>query len=156
MRTRTSAATTLTVAASLAGALCAGCAGPDYRADPIYPFVPTKADAAGPNVPPVYVHVVGSDGTKLERADDDGWQSVCKTPCDGYVPALGTYRIAFPDDHSAPFTMPGSPGTRIVLKVDDDTTVWTRDADGLEVQRAHEAAWTPTLRPGWSLVLHLR
>jgi hypothetical protein len=103
----------------------------------VYTPAPTKADVAGPVVPPVYVHLAASKGTALERATENDWSHVCNAPCDGYVPAFGTYRVAEADEHhSAPFTLPGPPGTRIALKVDDEGNVWTRDSVQLSAQRA--------------------
>jgi hypothetical protein len=46
-------------------------------------------------VPPIYLHMVGAEAT-LERAADVGWVRVCNSPCDGYAPASGTYRVAVP------------------------------------------------------------
>ena len=133
--------------ALLAAALCGACGA---RPAPVYTPAPTSADALGPAVPPVYLHLVANEGTALERATDDGWATVCASPCDGYVPARGTYRVALPEEHSAPFTLPGSPGTSVTLSVDDEGTVRTRDSDRLRARRARDdaaaAAWPAT---GW-------
>jgi hypothetical protein len=97
----------------------------------------TRADrAAGSRVPPVYVRVVAPDQTVLQRATDDGWDEVCEAPCDGYVPAFGSYRVVIRNDlASAGFTLPGPPGTAVTLKVEDDARVWTRNSVWLDAWR---------------------
>jgi hypothetical protein len=135
-----SARLVLQVVFFLAAGVCGGCGGARLPATaPVYRVAPTHADLAGPVVSPIYMHMVGAEAA-LERAADVGWVRVCDSPCEGYVPASGTYRVAVPDEHSAPFTMPGSPGTGVTLKVDDDATVWTRDSDQVAAARAREDA----------------
>jgi len=122
----------------VASAACSGGAGPR---PPVYSPAPTAADRAGPVVPPVYMHVVAGGGAVLERKTDDDWSPVCTAPCDGYVPAFGRYRITTPGrDPSPAFTLPGPPGTRVALAVDDDGRVWTRDSAQLAAARARRAA----------------
>jgi hypothetical protein len=62
----------------------------------------------------------------LERATDADWATVCEDPCNGYVPAFGTYGVALRERQvwSAPFTLHGPPGTAGLLEVDEDRTVW--------------------------------
>jgi hypothetical protein len=87
------------------------------------------------------MHLVASTGAVLERKTDDDWAEVCTAPCDGYVPAFGAYRVSRPDgEPTAPFTLPGPPGTSVALKLDDDGTVWTRDSAQLAAARARRAA----------------
>jgi hypothetical protein len=122
----------------------AACGHAPPRAARVYTPTPTRADSTGPVVPPVYVHIAANDGVLLERATDDDWTNVCAAPCDGYVPAYGRYRIAIPGrEPSPPFTLPGPPGTRVALKVDDDGNVWTTDSVQLAAQQARAAAAFP-------------
>jgi hypothetical protein len=105
----------------------AACGDRPNERPPLYAPTPTRADAAGPIVPPVYLRVVADRRAALERATDAAWTVVCEDPCNGYVPAFGAYRIALRDRQvwSAPFTLPGGPGTAVVLKVDADGKVWS-------------------------------
>ena len=121
--------------------LCAACGGSAVQRAPVYSPAPTTADRVGPVVPPVYLHLAASTGAVLERKTDDDWAAVCSVPCDGYVPAFGAYRVSLPRlEPTAAFTLPGPPGTRVALKVDDDGTVWTRDSAQLAADRAGRAA----------------
>ncbi len=141
------------LAISLLGIFCAGCGHAPPTPPRVYTPVPTKADSLGPAVPPVYVHLVAKQGTVLERSTDDDWADVCVAPCDGYVPAFGTYRVSLPDQGpSSVFTLPGPPGTLVALKVDDDGTVWTRDSVQLASQRAQRAASGATWLALWGLL----
>lgn len=118
-----------------------------------YTPAPARTDALGPAVPPVYVHLVANERTLLQRSTDDDWAEVCQAPCDGYVPAFGTYRILTSERApSASFTLPGPPGTSVALKVDDDGTVWTRDSVQLASQRAQRAAWGATGLAAWGML----
>jgi hypothetical protein len=128
-------------------AACGGSASP--AASPIYSPPLTKADAEGPAVPPVYLRLAAPDRSVLERAADDSghtghtghagqWAFVCSSPCDGYVPALGSYRVSLPDRRvSFPFTLPGPPGTWVTLAVDGEGRVWTRYSVYLASQRTY-------------------
>jgi hypothetical protein len=141
MRNQIPAKVLALLASCVVGALCSGCGGAAHRAPPVYAPTPTKADAAGPVVPPVYLHLVAHDGTVLQRESEDGWADVCVAPCNGYVPAFGSYRVSLADtEPSHAFTMPGPPGTSISLKVDGEGTVWTRDSVQLAAQRAQSTA----------------
>ncbi|MGH7282175.1 MAG: hypothetical protein ACRELY_11665, partial [Polyangiaceae bacterium] len=119
---------------------CVACAGASAAPPRVYTPVPTRADAVGPVVPPVYVHLVGSEDSTLMRATDDGWTNVCAFPCDGYVPAFGSYRVAVVDRPSRAFTLPAPPGTWVSLRVDDDAKVWTHDSVQLSAARAQHSA----------------
>jgi hypothetical protein len=115
---------------------CAGCGVEPVTPPPVYPAVPTRADAAGPVVPPVLVRLVAVEGTLLERSTDADWAGICWAPCNGYVPAFGACRVVSPE-HAAspPFTLPGPPGTSVALAVDEEGRVWTRDSLELRVAR---------------------
>jgi hypothetical protein len=149
MRTRAHA-TSGFLALSLLGTLAAGCAHAPPPPARVYTPAPTKADAMGPVVPPVYMHLVADEQTVLERASDDGWAAVCLAPCNGYVPAFGNYRASVPGkDPTPPFTLPAPPGTHVALKVDGEGQVWTLDSVELAARRAQRAArWAPLLG-GW-------
>lgn len=126
--------------ASLTGISLVGCAQRSSLPPRVYTPIPTRADTFGPAVPPVYVHLVGAEDSTLERATDDGWTDVCSFPCDGYVPAFGSYRVAVVDTPSRAFTLPGPPGTWVSLRIDRDATVWTRDSMQRSATRAAERA----------------
>jgi hypothetical protein len=78
-------------------------------------------------VAPIYIRVDAPDHTLLQRATDDDWADVCSSPCDGYVPALGSYRVLLPDGRGGvPFSLPDPAGTSVALSVDGEGRVWTR------------------------------
>ncbi len=115
------------VPALLAVPLLAACGSSPRGPPPIYSPTPTKADTVGPAFPPIYLRLDARDGLVLQRATDDDWADVCASPCEGYVPALGAYRVLLRDKRvSSPFTLPGPPGTWVTLSVDGDGRVWTR------------------------------
>jgi hypothetical protein len=103
----------------------------------------------------VYAHVEANEGAILQRLStgDGDWKDVCAVPCDGYVPAFGSYRISSLDRApSAPFTLPGPPGTGVALERDSDGNVWTTDSVQLQAQRARSAARSAALL-WWLLML---
>ncbi|HWZ88110.1 MAG TPA: hypothetical protein VNW92_04650 [Polyangiaceae bacterium] len=104
-----------------------------------------------PAVPPVYVHLVTATSAALDRATDDGWVHICATPCDGYVPAFGNYRVSIPNQASPAFTLPGPPGGAVSLKVDDDGTVWTRDSAQIAAERTRRREASANLLALWLL-----
>jgi hypothetical protein len=109
----------------------------------VYTAVADDMPPTGPAVPPVYVQLVADTGAVLQRLStrDGDWRDVCTQPCDGYVPAFGSYRISLTDhEPTAPFTLPGPPGTSVVLKADEDGRVWTRDSVELRARRGRVAA----------------
>ena len=129
-------------------AVSTGCAARS-SSPPVFTASPDEAPIAGPAVPPVYLHLVADEGSAFERSSiRDGqtaWDALCSAPCDGYVPAFGSYRVETRGHGPTPaFTLPGPPGTRIVLKVDDDGRVWTRDSVQLAADRAQ--AWQASSR----------
>lgn len=122
---------------------------------PIYSPPTTRADAHAPSVQPVYLRLVAPDRSALERATDDQWAYVCSSPCDGWVPTLGSYRVVLPDQRvSSPFSLPAPPGTWLTLAVDGDGRVWTRDSVYLASRRHHPVMWS--LVPLWSPLGRLR
>jgi hypothetical protein len=127
---------------------------------PVYPVAGSQAEEAGPAVPPVYLHVRAPEGTMLQRlsAGDWDWKDVCWAPCDGYVPAYGSYRLTVrmlpPSAEytlpggpatTAQFTLPGPPGTSVSLAVDENGQVWTTSSVQLEARRRAAAV---VLLPG--------
>jgi hypothetical protein len=85
------------------------------------------------------------------------WALVCTTPCEQTVPAYGTYRVAvrgFPP--SRPFGWSWSQDPWIVLRIDPDGRVWTRDSQSLRAHRSAEArAGAATASMWWSLSMLL-
>jgi hypothetical protein len=117
-------------------AVCA-CGGSAAR-PPVYTAVADDMPAMGPAVPPVYMHLKTNEGDVLQRLStrDEDWKNVCTAPCDGYVPAYGSYRVSRANGSSTePFTLPGPPGTSVALKVDDEGRVWTHDSVELQARR---------------------
>src|SRR5579884_866754 len=126
---------TLPLAAS-----CVACTGAGASAGTrTYTAVAAGEPPAGPSVPPVYVHLAAARGAVLQRLSprDDDWKDVCTAPCDGWVPAYGSYRVSTHDrEPTDAFTLPGPPGTSVALAADDDGKVWTRDSVDLRAHRA--------------------
>jgi hypothetical protein len=125
-------------------ALAAACGGHrDVARPPVYAPPLAQGEATGPVVAPIYVHLAAESGSILQRSGVSGaeWVDVCASPCNGYIPAFGSYRVAVPRrDPTSPFTLPGGPGTSIAVKVDDDGHVWTTDSPGLAAHRAQSDA----------------
>jgi hypothetical protein len=146
----------LLVAWALAAIGAAGCGGATAATQPrMYTAVADDAPPAGPAVPPVYVHLVADRGAVLQRLStrDDDWKDVCTAPCDGYVPAFGSYRVSITERApTAPFTLPGPPGTSVALKADDDGNVWTRDSLELRARRSGTAAGSAAWIATWALL----
>jgi hypothetical protein len=89
---------------------------------------------------------------RLSTREGD-WKDVCSAPCDGWVPAFGSYRVSRPDQPpTEPFTLPGPPGTSVALKADDEGNVWTRDSVELRARRAGSAAAGASVVTFWALM----
>jgi hypothetical protein len=132
-------------------ALSAACGGSAQQVPaPVYPAAGSEAEETGPAVPPVYLRVSAPEGTMLQRLStgDWDWKDVCWAPCNGYVPAYGSYRLTVrmlpPSAEytlpggpatTAQFTLPGPPGTSVAIAVDDRGQVWTTDSVQLETRR---------------------
>lgn len=103
----------LTVACCLLLTASSACGGSRASSPPpVYDMALTDDDA---NVAPVYLRLVAPDSAVLERAVEDGWEDVCSR-CNGYVPALGLYRVRLADGRETrPFRIPH---TDVVLTVD--------------------------------------
>jgi hypothetical protein len=136
------------------------CGSPRQARPPVYPAAGSQAEETGPAVPPVYLRVSAPEGTMLQRLStgDWDWKDVCWAPCNGYVPAYGSYRLTMrtrpPSAEytlpggpatTAQFTLPGPPGTSVALAVDDRGQVWTTDSVQLEARRRGAAV---VLLPG--------
>ncbi len=140
------------------------CGGASSRVPPPVYVPESPAGAAvqqGPAVPPVYLHVQAREGAVVQVLStvDSEWKDVCQVPCDGYVPAYGSYRVllrrlppsaefTLPAEPgaTAQFTLPGPPGTSVGLAVDDSGRVWTTDSVQLEARRRQAAVVPVFLR----------
>lgn len=87
---------------------------------------PAKS-AVNPADPWVYLHLTGSKGATLQRLMDDDWVGICRVPCSGAIPASGKFRVVA-STPSPPFSMPGSTGSAVTLRADEDGRVYTLDS----------------------------
>lgn len=67
----------------------------------------------------VHVHIDTDDPDATLEMSQNGWMPVCDAPCDKNLPIGASYRIAGSGiRESKPFTLGGSPGDKIILRVD--------------------------------------
>lgn len=105
------------VVPGLLAALCSGCSSE-----------PAPRSAVNPAEPWVYLHLTGNRGATLQRLMDDDWTDICRVPCRGAIPASGRFRIVAASAPSQPFSMPGSTGSAVTLRAEDDGRVYTLDS----------------------------
>ncbi len=93
---------------------------------------------------------VSSDrAVDLERYDawDEHWKPVCTTPCEEAVPADGIYRVLVGSSPSRSFRISSQGDSWMVLQIDPEGSVWTRDSPTLrQRQGAQKQAEASALR----------
>lgn len=73
------------------------------------------------------MHLTGRHGATLQRLMDDDWVNICRVPCSGAIPARGRFRI-LASAPSRQFSIPGSTGSTVTLRAEDDGRVYTLDS----------------------------
>jgi hypothetical protein len=99
--------------------------GANATATPVpAPSPPSDAGKRAKSGPLVRVHIESPRSVQLYRrpAGDDGWYEACSAPCEEDLPLGDLYRISGPGiEQSHEFSLEGSPGGRVLAKVDPST-----------------------------------
>jgi hypothetical protein len=115
------------------------------------------APCAGPSATGELLLRVSSDEpVDLERYDagEGHWKLFCSTPCEERTPTEGVYRVIVGSSPSRAFRISGEADSWMVLQIDPEGRVWTRDSPTLRRQQgagksSDAAALRPTFVATW-------